>query len=56
MTNSRGSEAQYPVAHCAFCETKTPHIHERIARDGSQAARAVCLTCRRERTPAIDQP
>ncbi|WP_456639689.1 hypothetical protein [Bradyrhizobium sp. USDA 10063] len=39
----------FPQAYCIFCAEKTPHRHERLAVNGKQEARAVCLTCKKER-------
>jgi hypothetical protein len=56
MGKSNEPELQYPLAHCAFCSTKTPHMHERLAVDGRQVARSLCLMCSREQPKAKDEP
>jgi hypothetical protein len=38
-----------PLAHCVYCGTRTPHVHERLALQGQQVARAVCTLCKNER-------
>lgn len=45
-----GSAAHvFPKAYCRFCAARTPHRHERVAINRRQVARAVCLTCNKER-------
>lgn len=48
MDESNDSALRYPQAHCVFCCAKTPHIHERLAVQGRQVVRSLCLVCRRE--------
>lgn len=49
MANTAKTEFRHPEAHCAFCTTRTPHLHERRAVAGRIVVRSVCLTCNTER-------
>lgn len=48
MGNTAESIGTFPQAFCARCETKTPHRHERLAVNGAQIARRVCMVCKSE--------
>lgn len=48
MDGPAKSIGRVPQAHCTFCDTRTPHRHERLAVRGMQVARRVCLVCNKE--------
>jgi hypothetical protein len=48
MNESNQSVLQVPQSHCVFCTLKTPHVHERLAINGKQVVRSLCLMCKRE--------
>lgn len=55
MDKSNQSRLLYPHVHCKFCSAKTPHVHERVAIDGKQVVRSLCLMCRREQSKATGE-
>jgi hypothetical protein len=50
MDESNQPVLRFPQAHCVFCTGKTPHVHERLAVNGKQVVRSLCLVCKREQT------
>ncbi len=48
MGESIGPVLRFPQAYCVFCIGKTPHVHERLAVNGKQVVRSLCLVCKRE--------
>lgn len=48
MDESIKPASWFPQAYCVFCTRKTPHVHERLAIEGKQVMRSLCLSCKRE--------
>jgi len=56
MGTSKEQELRLPQAFCAFCSTRTPHVHKRLAINGAQVARSTCFTCQREQPQKPPEP
>lgn len=48
MEKSTEFTRRLPQSFCAFCEKKTPHVHQRLAVNRVQVIRSLCLICNRE--------
>lgn len=48
MKKSTEFTQSFPLSSCAFCEERTPHVHQRLAVNRVQVARSICLICNRE--------
>jgi hypothetical protein len=55
LNDSTDLNQQHPLGHCVFCAAKTPHVHERYARNGQQHARSMCLACNQEQPRATKE-
>ncbi|MGE5159721.1 MAG: hypothetical protein ACM3OF_16415 [Gemmatimonas sp.] len=48
MNESNQPVLRFPQGYCVFCTDMTPHVHERLAVDGKQVVRSLCLVCQME--------